>query len=139
MRYALPSQLGSSAFFAAPLRAAAARMECELLAAQHAWMQGSACAYEGRKRASLNFGCLLGMPSVLHAASSRFIFCSARARGGCGIDRNYRRNSQLTYDSSRYRNRRRATLANSEAKQNCCCLSAINNILPREGRGNAEY
>jgi len=59
MRYALPSQLGSSAFFAAPLRAAAARMECELLAAQHAWMQGSACAYVGRKRASLNFGCLL--------------------------------------------------------------------------------
>ena len=67
MRYALPSQLGSSAFFAAPLRAAAARMECELLSAENAWMQCSAAAYVGRKRASIWLRLL-----VSYTASSAF-------------------------------------------------------------------
>ncbi len=58
-RAALAAGSTGAAFFAAPLCAADARMDCELLSAENAWMQGSAGAYEGRKRASLKFGLLV--------------------------------------------------------------------------------
>ena len=58
-------------------------MDDELLPAENAWMQCSAGAYEGRKRASLNFGRLLVSYMPLALLSALLFFSELAARGGC--------------------------------------------------------
>jgi hypothetical protein len=57
-------------------------MDGELLPAENAWMQGTAGAYVGRKRASLIFGLLVSYWPLARGLTFLFVAVLA-AQGGC--------------------------------------------------------